>query len=255
VGLADYADRLILDALDAIAAETGDHHVLLAGHSLGGTLAAIFAARHPERVRGLVLLEAPLAFGPKAGVFAPLVAGTPPVSGLHVLLGTVPGSFLTAISVAAAPNSFAAEVWRDRLASLADPQDVLLHSRVIRWALDEFPMASRLLEDIVEALYRQDLFARGRLRVAGRVVGPQGLRMPILAVVDPRSTIIPPASALSALSGANVRVLHYTGDRGVALRHVGVLVGRSAHAVLWPAIQRWMAELEQDPPRPVEAGG
>jgi len=243
-GLAEYVGDLVLQALDAVAADGGDRRVLLAGHSLGGTLAAIFAARHPERVRGLVLLEAPLAFGPKAGVFAPLVAGSPPLDGLHAVTGTVPGSFLTGVSVAAAPDSFAAEVWRDRLASLANPRDAVLHSRVIRWALDEFPMPARLFEDIVEALYRQDLFAQGRLRIGGQAVGPDRLHMPILAVADPHSTVIPPESALSALAARDVRVLHYTGDRGVALRHVGVLVGRSAHATLWPAIHAWMVALD-----------
>jgi len=50
-GLADYADRFLLAALDVIAAETGCPVALLAGHSLGGTLAAIFASLRPERVR------------------------------------------------------------------------------------------------------------------------------------------------------------------------------------------------------------
>ncbi|MCW2239609.1 hypothetical protein [Azospirillum canadense] len=38
-------------------------------------------------------------------------------------------------------------------------------------------------------------------------------------------------------------MLHYTGDRGVALQHVGVLVGRSAHAIVWLAIHAWLAAL------------
>lgn len=240
-GLADYAGRFIAGALDDVAADSGESRVLLAGHSLGGTLAAIVAALQPERVRGLVLLEAPLAFGPDTGAFAPLVASAPRAGAMRSVFGTVPGSFLNAVSVAAAPDTFAAEVWRDRLASFADPRDARLHSRVVRWMLDEFPMPGHLFEDIVEDLYRQDRFAQGRLRIGGCEVGAAGLRMPILAVVDPHSTVIPPAATLSALAGREERVLHYTGDRGVALRHVGVLVGRSAHRTLWPAIHAWMA--------------
>jgi len=72
-GLADYADRLPLAALDVISEETGSAAALLAGHSLGGTLAAIFASLRPERVRGLVLIEAPLAFG--ASEAGPLARG------------------------------------------------------------------------------------------------------------------------------------------------------------------------------------
>jgi polyhydroxyalkanoate synthase len=37
-------------------------------------------------------------------------------------------------------------------------------------------------------------------------------------------------------------VLHYGGDIGVALQHVGPLVGRQAHRLLWPRIVDWMAK-------------
>jgi polyhydroxyalkanoate synthase len=59
-GLSEYADRLILDCLEQISLETGQSQAFLAGHSLGGTLAAIFGALHPERVKGLILLGSPL---------------------------------------------------------------------------------------------------------------------------------------------------------------------------------------------------
>jgi pimeloyl-ACP methyl ester carboxylesterase len=67
LGLEDYAGRLPLAALDAVAAETGEVAAVLAGHSLGGTFAAMFASLRPERVRGLVLVDAPLASGPGHG--------------------------------------------------------------------------------------------------------------------------------------------------------------------------------------------
>jgi polyhydroxyalkanoate synthase len=65
IGLDDYANRLLLNCIDVIRAETGEESSFLMGHSLGGTFAAFFAALHPRRIRGLILIGAPLNFGPR----------------------------------------------------------------------------------------------------------------------------------------------------------------------------------------------
>ncbi|MGW2158406.1 alpha/beta fold hydrolase [Nonomuraea sp. NPDC001699] len=47
--------RILTGVLDRVA---GDHPVVLAGHSLGGLIAARYAPDHQDRVKGLVLLDA-----------------------------------------------------------------------------------------------------------------------------------------------------------------------------------------------------
>ena len=245
LGLEHYAERLLPAAVDAIAGDGGGQRVLLAGHSLGGTLAAIFATLNPDRVRGLVLLEAPAKFGRAAGAFAPLVAVAPWAGALWAILGDVPGSFLDIASIAASPASFVWARWLDRLESLGEPEALQIHFRVERWALDEFPLPARLFEDVVEWLYREDRFMRGNLTIAGRIAAPEALAMPLLSVVNPRSVIVPAESILAlhhAAPSAEKRLYCYRAERGVALQHVGVLVGRNAHRRLWPKILCWMTQ-------------
>ena len=57
----------LLACLDTVTAQTGSAAVAVAGHSLGGTLATVLAARRPDRVAALAVLEAPLRFGALAG--------------------------------------------------------------------------------------------------------------------------------------------------------------------------------------------
>ncbi|WP_245435775.1 alpha/beta fold hydrolase, partial [Microvirga calopogonii] len=106
-GFAEYADHLILEALIAIRAETGSSGPILAGHSLGGTLAAIFATLHPDQVGRLLLLDAPLAFGAHGGPLTQAVRALPRASTIRRSAGSpVPGSVISALCVAAAPEIF-----------------------------------------------------------------------------------------------------------------------------------------------------
>ena len=235
-GLADYAERLILACLDAARAERA---VLLA-HSLGGLFAAIFATLHPERVRGLGLLAAPLHFGADTPVFNAMVAQLE----ADDLPDSLPGAFLSTASMHAAPGVFGSERLLDAVLSAGDPARLRTHMLVERWTLDEFALPRRLVAELATQIVREDRFARGTLEIAGRSAAPSRLKAPLLCVVDPRCTLVPPGAVLPFVEAAASRdktVLDYGGDVGVSLQHVGPLVGRNAHALLWPKIAEWIA--------------
>lgn len=239
-GIAVYADKLILECVKAIG-----EPVILAGHSLGGTFATIFASLYPEQVRALILLEAPLSFAGDTGAIAALIRIIPSTAALRTASG-YPGTLLNALSLTASPESFLWWRWRDRLASAADPVAYRTHLLVERWTLDEYAMPSNLFADVVD-LYRNDRFMRGTLEVGGKTAAARNVAAPILAVVDPESDVVPPSSVvpfLDVLPGRNWTLLDYEGDTGIALRHVGVLVGRNAHRLLWPEIVNWVRRQE-----------
>ncbi len=140
-GLAEYADSLIQEAHHTIQAEIGCSAPILAGHSLGGTFAVIFASLYPEHVRGLVLVDAPLASGKDGGPLAQAVATIPYARLIRRMAGSpVPGSVINALSVAAAPDAFQGQRIVDLAASLSDPRALAILWRVERWTYDEFPL-------------------------------------------------------------------------------------------------------------------
>lgn len=242
-GLAGYGDRLLAACRQAIAADGNDAAPVLAGHSLGGILAAIHACRHSDALRAVILLEAPLHFDPQTCCFNRLVQATPDASAIADSFGQVPGAFLNLASAMAEPHAFQYERWMDRCLSLGDPQALATHMRVERWTHDEFPLPGKLFSDIVESLYRRDALMGGELMIDGQAIGPQAVTAPLVSVADPRSKVIPLAAMQpfhDAASSARKLMLHYEGDIGVNLQHVGVLVGRSAHARIWPAIFDWL---------------
>jgi polyhydroxyalkanoate synthase len=239
-GLAEYADRAIGGAVARLARETGTQPFLM-GHSLGGTFAAIFAALAPETARGIMLLGAPLCFGSGISRFRDAIVAMAPSSLAE--MEVVPGSLLSQLSAWASPETFVWSRLLDATLSSADPLARAIHARVERWALDEVPLPTRLVHEILQWLYREDRLCRGTLSIRERNAGPSQLRLPILAVVNPTDEIAPPASVLpfiDAMPGEDVRVLEYPGEIGVGLQHLGILVGRQAYARVWPEIISWL---------------
>jgi polyhydroxyalkanoate synthase len=239
VGLDDCVDT-IATCLSRVPRDAGGASPVLIGHSLGGTLAAIFAAFDPRRVGGLVLLGAPLCFREGTSHFRDAlvsIARSDPAE-----TEVVPGSVLTHASALASPHAFVWSRLIDAAVSLADLQALDTHFRIARWALDEVALPGKLLGQILGWLYREDRFFGGTLPVKGRVVGPRDLVVPTLAVVDTADEIVPPAAVSPFLdaSPAVSRLVEYPGEAGVALQHLALLVGRQARARVWPEIISWL---------------
>ncbi|MCF3934835.1 alpha/beta fold hydrolase [Acuticoccus sp. M5D2P5] len=239
-GIEAYA-QAIADASEAAevhAAAEGPPVVI--GHSLGGTLAAIAATLRPDRVRGLVLLGAPLSFAPGSSPFRDLVGA----NGRHLSgFGTVAGSELSQSCAALAPSTFVWTRWIDGFLSVSDPAAFDIHVRIERWALDEVPLPGRLVQQIVDWLYCEDRFGEGKLFLENRALGPEDLKAPVLAVVNDADEIGPRATVdpfFARMNGVDTDVVEHPAEIGVGLQHLAVLAGRRANAETWPSIADWI---------------
>ncbi|PWB83884.1 MAG: poly(3-hydroxyalkanoate) synthetase-like protein [Methylocystaceae bacterium] len=239
-GLEDYAYRAVSDCVAAIENAAPGAKPSLIGHSLGGTLAAIFCALDGQSVRRLVLLGSPLCFAPRSSRFRDAL-----VSLLPATISTadiVPGSLLSHSSALASPETFVWERLRDAVLCVGGPPALAVGARVERWALDEVPLPGRLVAEIAQLLYREDRFYRGSLSLCGRRIGPSDLMLPTLAVVDTADEIAPLDSVKPFLDATPARtdVIEYPGETGVALQHLALLAGPRAHAEVWPRIFAWL---------------
>jgi polyhydroxyalkanoate synthase len=239
-GLDEYADA-IAECVARTADRAGGQRPFLMGHSLGGTLAAMHAALHPQTLRGVVLLGTPLCFERGVSRFGDNLASIVPSTIADA--GIIPGALLSQVSALASPSTFVWERLADAVLSMADPHAMAIHARVECWALDEVPLPGRLVRQIVQWLYREDRFCRGILPIGDRKIGPECLRLPILAVVNAADEIAPPASVTrfaGAIAGRSVRIITYSGEFGVGLQHLALLVGRRAHDQVWPEVIAWL---------------
>jgi polyhydroxyalkanoate synthase len=238
-GIEEYAEALATASRTIMGERPGSPPFVL-GHSLGGTLAAIFCALQPSLARGLVLLGAPLSFEPGSSRFRDVVVSQ---TGDIPEDGTVAGSQLSQFCAFLSPETFVWPRLMDAALSLADPAALDINIHVARWALDEVPLPAPLVHQIVEWLYREDRFRRGVLAIAGRALGPKDLRIPVLAVVNPSDEIGPRASVepfFARMGTERTRIIEHPAEVGVGLQHLAILAGRRAHAETWPDIVGWV---------------
>jgi poly[(R)-3-hydroxyalkanoate] polymerase subunit PhaC len=239
-GLDEYADA-ICECIAIVSVESRSTGPFLVGHSLGGTLAAISGALAPGSIRGLVLLGTPLCFRPESTSFRDaLVSLVPsPLSEAEPF----PGSLLSHMSALAAPGTFIWSRLMDAALSMTDRHALDIHARVERWALDEVALPGKLVHQIVDWLYREDRFCRGALTVRETLLGPSSFSVPTLAVVNVADEVAPLASVapfIDAMPTGHASIIEYPGEVGVGVQHLGILVGREAHARVWPQIISWL---------------
>jgi len=228
------------EAFRRLRAGTPRSRVILAGHSLGGLFAAMTACLFPDGISGLVLIEAPLAFsGHRLGSAAkqgPLLQ--------PLLRGQLTGTALSALSVALMPDEFIWRRWHDAALACGDPHRMRIHLGVLRWALDEFPLPSPLVMELLAAM-AEDAFVSGELCLGGQAIGPAAIRCPMLAVTC--ASGLTPLHALTPFfekcTKAEARVIQFPAETGTALAHVSPLVGPAAQVQLWPQIADWAREV------------
>jgi polyhydroxyalkanoate synthase len=240
-GLEDYADHAISECVAKISSEAQRTPPFLMGHSLGGTLAAIFCALEQQSVQGLVLLGAPHCFAPGSSQFRDALVALVPQTALGA--GVVPGSLLSQVSALASPNTFIWARLKDAALGIMNPLAVEICARVERWALDEVPLPGQLVADIFQLLYRENRFCQGSLLIRDRSLGPSCIQVPTLAIVNTADEIAPLKTVrpfLDAMPIKATRIIEYPGEAGIGLQHLVLLAGRQAHACIWPEIVSWL---------------
>jgi polyhydroxyalkanoate synthase len=237
----DVCDRALARAIRRTGAERA--HVL--GYCMGGTLAALHASVHPERLASLVALAAPVRFA-EAGL---LGAWTQSPSfeprALVDALGNVPWQLLQSSFHMLRPT-----LNLSKLATLIDraTDDEFMDGFLAleAWGSDNVSFPGEVWRTWVEDLYRGDAFARGTFALAGRPARLEGVTCPLLVVTFEHDAIVPRASAQDLYARAGARdkhALHLPGG------HVGAVVSRGAARTLWPALHEFWAARDGAPPK------
>jgi polyhydroxyalkanoate synthase len=235
--LQTYVDAYIPGALAAARAESGASEMTVVGYCMGGVLALLFAAAHPEQpVRNLVTLTTPCDFTKLGFMGQMFIEGRLEPDDVIDATGLVPARVLDAGFQALKPTDMMVQqvnVWQN----LWNDQWLTGYIAMNKWARDQVPFPGAALRQTVETLVRDNALARGVVPLGKRRVRLSDIECPYLNVFCSRDELVPPRSAqpLAELVGSD-DVSELCLESG----HVGLVAGRQSAKVARPQIAEWI---------------
>lgn len=229
-----YLDRMV----KKVMALSGARQISLFGYCMGGTLAAIYAALHPERVRNLVLLTTPINFE-EAGYLARAVDKEYfPLDRLVDALGNIPPWFMQAGFKTLNPLGDVAKFY-NFYKNMLDESFLENFFAMEKWVNDNVPFPGEAYRKFIRELYQENLLYQGKFTIDGQRVDLRRINAAHLSVVASEDTIVPPKAALcmkELISSEDNQAVLLPGG------HVGVIVGGRALKTTWPRITEWLLE-------------
>jgi polyhydroxyalkanoate synthase len=230
--------RYLPRAAKAIQRTTGAEQMTVLGYCIGGALATCFTALHPDVVRNLVLLTAPLDFA-DSGRFGRMTArGVFPIDLLTDTYPTVPGQMPDVGSKLLNPMANYVGTYRNLWQRLGDPSfDVRAWQAMYRWVNDSVPFAGAAFRQWIVEFYQENRLSRDMLEMDGRPVRLADIHCPVLNIAASRDLIAPrPTTSVVTKRVGSTDASEILVEGG----HVGIVVGRSASQNLWPKVGVWL---------------
>lgn len=246
LGLDDLLTEYLPSAIERVRTETGAEGITLLGYCMGGTLAVVYAALAGlEAPDNLVALAAPVDFAQGGRLARWCSSDVLDIDEVLRTFGNVPAVLIEAVFTLLRPTAKVRAALRF-FENASEPRAHQAYAALARWSDDWIPFPGRAARDWVTLFYQQNLLISGGLRIAGERVDLRRITAPVLAIAAENDEISPPAS-VGPLVG-NVA----SADRSFVVLpggHIGLVAGRSARNVLWPAIEEWLAARSAKEPR------
>jgi polyhydroxyalkanoate synthase len=235
-------DNYVLDFLprmvDVVLEESGTDAISMLGYCMGGLLALLYAATHPDGpVRNLLTLATPVDFDHLGlqGIWGRSVNADQMVK----TFGNIPAELIR--------NSFrmlkpASEVSPVRLIGLwqnvENERFVEQYRAFDRWTREHIPFPGEAFRQTSTDLVKGNKLVRGGMELRGIRVDPRNIRQSFVAIAAEGDHIVPMAAAdkqLDMVGSVDKEFLTLPGG------HVGLVAGRGARKTLWPRVSAWLS--------------
>jgi polyhydroxyalkanoate synthase len=245
--LDDYVSRYIDNCVDVVRERSGQDSINVLGYCMGGTMAAMYAALKPEKVRSLGLMAAGLYFEDNSGGVLELWGDEdyydPEV--VTEAYGNMPGDMLAVGFALMDPVSNFVSKYVRFYDNIEDDDFVENFARMERWLDEGIDVAGEAYKQFLTDIYQGNKLYENELYLDGKHVDVAEIDMPMLLIMGEYDHLIPCGASepfADVVGSDDVGQIKYpTG-------HIGLSVSSSSHEDVWPRVAEWFYEKS-----PVEA--
>jgi polyhydroxyalkanoate synthase len=235
--VSDYVNGLLDRCVNKVIEVSGEKKINLMGYCMGGTFSTMYVTQHPEKVKKMALMAAPISFDSKNS-FLNVWALAPGFDAKKIAetFGLVPPDFFNSGFALLDPLRTSYLKFKELLFRLDDKEFVENFLRMEMWTLDGIPMPGPTFREIIENGYQKDMLVKGTWTLDGKPMKLEDITMPVAGIIGTFDNIVPPECTWHAIEcmGSKDKTKFE-----LPSGHIGLAVGGRSHKELWPRVADW----------------
>ena len=242
--LDDYINYYIDTFVDVVRERHELEKINVLGICQGGVFSLCYSALHPNKVKNLITMVAPVDFSTDEGLlnrWAGCTVGTQAMDPdlMVEAMGNISGDFMNYGYLMLRPFSLGMGKYIDLIDTMNDERKLENFMRMERWIFDSPDQAGEAWRQFMKDFYQENKLIKGEIELGGQRVDLGNIKMPVLNVYAELDHLVPPVStqALGKYVGSD----DFT-ERSFPVGHIGMYVSGKVQKTLPPTIAEWLKE-------------
>lgn len=245
LGFDEHINGYIHNAVQYILDKHGLEKLNLMGICMGGTMCAIYAAQHPEKVKNLVLTVSPTDFDTDTGLLHVWWGNKGfDVDRLVDLQGNVSGDMLNINFLLMNPARLMLDKYVNFMEHMDNRKFVENFLRMEKWIFDSPDVPGEIFREFIKECYQENKLINNRLEVGAQRVDLGKITMPVLNIYALYDHLVPPASCETITKKVGSKDAE---DFAIKTGHIGIYVSSKSQKEFAPKICSWLKKRDAVP--------
>lgn len=240
--LDDYINGYIDNCVDYIRTASQAPKINVLGVCQGGTFSTCYSALHPDKVKNLITMVAPIDFHQTQNLLnmqggCTLGAEALDVDQMVDALGNIPGDFLNLEFLMMKPLQLGYQKYLDLPQIMGSEAKLTNFLRMEKWIFDSPDQAGEAYRQFMKDFYQGNKLIKGEVVLGDRSVDLKQITMPVLNLYAEKDHLVHPESSLALEQ--YIQSQDYT-VKSFPVGHIGMYVSGRVQKDLPPTIVDWI---------------